>query len=212
MKCCIIGLGSFGSQVAKSLFEHKAEVLAIDADQTRIATIKDYVTEAICAHLTDETSIREIGINQIDTIIIALGDNFAEAALLTQLLKHTFNIDRVIVQTTSSLQQEVLERVGADQVIFPEKESAIKLADNLTSHLPNTTRITDELAITIVAAPDKYIGKHISIFHDKFNEQLHCIGIIRDGKTIMNPIDEFIEPGDDLIVSGNPEEFTRLTD
>lgn len=212
MKCCIIGLGSFGSQVAKSLFEHKAEVLAIDADPTRIAAIKDFVTEAICAHLTDESSIREIGINQIDNIIIALGDNFAEAALLTQLLKHTFNVDRVIVQTTSSLQQEVLERVGADQVIFPEKESAIKLADNLTSHLPNTTRITDEMAITIIAAPDKYIGKHISTFHDKFNEQLHCIGIIRDGKTIMNPIDEFIEPGDDLIITGDPEEFTRVSD
>ena len=212
MKCCIIGLGSFGSQVAKSLFEHKAEVLAIDADPSKIAAIKDFVTEAICAHLTDESSIREIGINQIDNIIIALGDNFAEAALLTQLLKHTFNIDRVIVQTTSSLQQEVLERVGADQVIFPEKESAIKLADNLTSHLPNTTRITDEMAITIVASPDKYIGKHISTFHDKFNEQLHCIGIVRDGKTIMNPIDEFIEPGDDLIITGNPEEFTRVSD
>lgn len=212
MKCGVIGLGSFGSQVAKSLFEQGAEVLVVDANASRIAAIKDYVTEAICAHLTDESSLIEVGIDQLDTVIVALGDNFAEAVLLTQLLKHTLNIDRVVVQTTNSLQQEVLERVGADNVIFPEKESAIKLADNLTTHLPNTTRITEDFAVTVISAPEKFLGDSVNKFHDALHDQIHCIGIIREGKTIVNPNDEHFVEGDELLVAGDPEELVKLND
>ncbi len=210
MKCGVIGLGSFGSQVAKSLFEQKTEVLVIDSDPSRIAAFKDFSTEAICAHLTDESSLKEVGIDNLDTVIVALGDNFAEAILLTQLLKHTLNINRVIVQTTNYLYQEVLERIGADQVIFPEKESAIKLADNLITYLPNTTRITEDFAVTVIDLPEKLLGKNVDDLHEKFYGQVRCIGIIRDDKTLITPADYFFEENDRIIMAGDPDELFRL--
>lgn len=212
MKCGVIGLGSFGSLVARSLFEQGAEVLAVDADQSKITAIKDHVTEAICAHLKDEETIKEIGIDELDTIIVALGDNFAEAALLTQILKYNLNIDRIIVQTTNSLQQEVLERVGADQVIFPEKESALKLADNLTTYLPNTTRITEDFAITVIQVPEKFVGKNIDNFHNKMHDQVKCIGLIRNGRTNTHLEEEIFEDSDELLVAGDPDELVKLND
>ena len=210
MKCGVIGLGSFGSQVAKSLFEQKTEVLVVDSDPSRIAAFKDFSTEAICAHLTDESSLKEVGIDNLDTVIVALGDNFAEAILLTQLLKHTLNINRVIVQTTNYLYQEVLERIGADQVIFPEKESAIKLADNLITYLPNTTRITEDFAITVINLPEKLLGKNIDDLHEKFYGQVRCIGIIRANKTLITPADYSFEEDDRVIMAGDPDELFRL--
>jgi trk system potassium uptake protein len=131
MKFCVIGLGRFGYQVATGLSEHGQEIMAIDSNEAIVASIRDQVTHAICMRVTDEASLRSVGIDEINTVIVATGENFAESILITALLKKHLHTPRVIARAINDIHQEILNLVGADEIILPEKEIGMRLADSL---------------------------------------------------------------------------------
>lgn len=133
MKFCVIGLGRLGYQVAIGLAESGQEVIAIDKDETIIASIADQVTHAICMHVTDEHSLRSVGIDEVDTVIVTMGENLAESILVTALLKKRLNIPTVIARATNEIHRDILKLVGADQVVLPEREVGIRLANSLNA-------------------------------------------------------------------------------
>jgi trk system potassium uptake protein len=133
MKFCVIGLGKFGYKVATTLTQNGMEVMAIDNDMDIISTIKDLVTHAICMKVTDESELRTIGIEHIDTVIVGIGEDFAQAVLITLLLKKRLGIKHVITRATSELHKEILQLIGADQVIMPEQEIGIRVANTLSA-------------------------------------------------------------------------------
>jgi trk system potassium uptake protein TrkA len=132
MKFCVIGLGKFGYSVATALANHGMEVIAIDSDMSIVMTIKDKVTHAICMRVTDEASLKSVGIEHVNTVIISIGDDFAQAVLTTVLCKKKLGISHVIARTTSELKKEVLQLIGADQIIMPEQEIGARLANALS--------------------------------------------------------------------------------
>jgi trk system potassium uptake protein len=132
MKFCVIGLGKFGYSVATALANQGMEVIAIDSDMNIVTTIKDKVTHAICMRVTDEASLKSIGIEHVNTVIISIGDDFAQAVLTTVLCKKKLGIQHVIARTTSELKKEVLQLIGADKIIMPEQEIGIRLANSLS--------------------------------------------------------------------------------
>lgn len=134
MKFCVIGLGKFGYNVATTLANHGMEVIAIDSDMSIVTSIKDKVTHAICMHVTDEISLKSVGLEHIDTVIISIGDDFAQAVLITVLCKRKLDVKHVIARTTSELKKEVLQLIGADQIIMPEQEIGVRLANELSTH------------------------------------------------------------------------------
>ena len=129
MKFGIIGLGRLGYHLATTLAENGMEVLGVDSNESIIASIRDNITQAICMRVTDEVSLQSIGIDQMDTVIVAMGENFAQSILVTALLKKRLAIPRVITRAVSDIHKEILILVGADQVVLPEKEVGIHLAD-----------------------------------------------------------------------------------
>jgi trk system potassium uptake protein TrkA len=133
MKFCVIGLGKFGYSVATALANHGLEVIAIDSDMAIVSSIKDKVTHAICMRVTDEASLKSIGIEHVNTVIISIGDDFAQAVLTTVLCKKKLGIQQVIARTTSELKKEILQLIGADQIIMPEQEIGVRLANSLSS-------------------------------------------------------------------------------
>ena len=133
MKFCVIGLGKFGYSVAVTLAEQGMEVIAIDSDMAIVTNIRDKVTHAICMHVTDEASLKSIGLEHVHTVIISIGDDFAQAVLTTVLCKRKLGIEHVITRTTTELKKEVLQLIGADQIIMPEQEIGIRLANALSS-------------------------------------------------------------------------------
>lgn len=210
MKFCIIGLGRFGLQLAKSLTENGVDVLAVDKDEERVELIKDKVTQAVVMNMIDEESLKAIGIEDMDTVIIAIGKNFAYSVLLTRILKRKLNIERVIVRSVSALQRDILELVGANQVILPEQEAAIKLADNLSSHFMDVIRISPTFLIAAIITPSEYIDKTVDELQFYSTYNINCIAIKRDQETITPLPDTILQENDILYFAGENQDMEKI--
>lgn len=212
MKFCVIGLGRLGYQVATTLAENGMEVLAIDSNENIIASIRDHVTQAICMRVTDENSLRSIGIDEMETVIVAMGENFDQSVLITALLKKKLNIPRVIARAINEIHKEILQLVGADQHILPEREVGIRIADNLSSPFMDLIRLDNDFSISQVMAPAHCIDKTIQEI-DFFNSYaINCIGIKQANNIIdIDPL-HVVTKTDKLILSGtnnNLKKFAR---
>ena len=211
MKFCVIGLGRFGYQVALVLAENGMEVIAIDSNESIIASIRDSVTQAICMRVTDEASLRSVGVDEMDTVIVAMGENFAQSILITALLKKRLNIPKVIARAVNDINKDILKLVGADRVILPEKEIGIRLADNLSSPFTDLIRLTKNFAISQIMAPHPFVGKTIEELQLLKNYEVHCIGI-RENDEKVKPVgpDYKVVENDKLIFAGYNKDLEKI--
>jgi len=210
MKFCVIGLGRLGYQVAVTLAENGMEVMAVDSSESIVASIRDRVTQAICMRVTDEASMRSIGIDEMDTVIVAMGENFAQSILITALLKKKLNINKVIARAINEIHKEVLSLVGADENILPEKEIGIRLADKLSMPFMELIRLSKNFAIGQIKAPKEIVGK--SITDTKFYQRwgVRCLGVKHKDDIESIASDYIIAADDKLIVSGSNEALEKL--
>jgi trk system potassium uptake protein TrkA len=211
MKFCVIGLGRFGYQLATVLAEHGMEVVALDSDASIVASIRDKVTQSICMRVKDEASLKGIGIEEMDTVIVATGEDFAESILITALLKKRLHMPRVIARAINDIHKDILKLVGADQTILPEQEIGIKLADNLSSPFTDLFRLTLDFSVSQIIAPQRYVGKSVEEVLFYQNYSVTCIGVKKDDTIVSVGPDYIIQPKDRLIVAGNNDDLRRLT-
>jgi len=210
MKFCVIGLGRFGYQVATVLAENGMDVMAIDDNENTIASIRDQVTHAICMRVADEESLRDIGVHEMDTVIVAMGEAFAQSILLTALLKKKLGIERIIARGTNEIHKEILQLVGADQVILPEKEIGIRVADYLSSPFVDLMRLTKEFSISHILAPADVVDRSIRDVGFFENYQIRCIGIRQGEEVIPVGHDYVIKAGDKLVCAGRNDELEKF--
>ncbi|HZW61803.1 MAG TPA: TrkA family potassium uptake protein [Candidatus Babeliales bacterium] len=211
MKFCIIGLGRFGYHVATGLAENGMEVLAIDSNESIIASIRDHVTQAICMRVTDEASLRSVGVDQMDTVIVAMGENFAQSILVTALLKKRLEIKRVIARAINDIHKEILHLTGADQVILPEQEIGIRLADTLSTPFTELFRMSKDFSISLLNAPHSFIGKTVKQLDLYHINHVYCIGVKKSPEEILSLDPEYvIQAGDRLIFAGNNKDLERV--
>lgn len=210
MKFCVIGLGRFGYQVATTLAENGMEVLGIDGDETIIASIRDQITQAICMRATDEASLRSIGVDEMDVVIVAMGENFAQSILVTALLKKRLHIPRVIARAINEIHREILELIGADQTVLPEQEIGRDLAESLSLPFMEHTRLSENFSISQLSAAKQFIGKTILElpFYDKYH--VKCIGVKAGDEISIVPLDYVIQEGDKLIFAGNDKALEAI--
>lgn len=138
----VIGLGVFGSNVAKALVEHGVQVLAIDLDEKKVNEISSLVTQAVVGDGTNETVLRSLGLVDVDVAIVSIGENL-EASILVTLLLQEIGVKTIVVKAISELHARVLAKVGADRVVFPERDMAEKIVESIVS--PN---ILDEIKVS----------------------------------------------------------------
>lgn len=202
MKFCVIGLGRFGYRVATTLADNGMEVLGIDSNESIVASIRDQITQSICLRVSDETALRSIGVEEMDTVIVAMGENFAQSILVTALLKKRLQIPTVITRAVSEIHQEILKLIGADQVILPEQEVGMRLADSLSYPFAQLLRITPSFGIIQIVAPDKFIGKTVTSLKlfDKY--QTRCIGVKKDEEIVPIASDFVINLNETLVLAG----------
>lgn len=210
MKFCVIGLGRFGYQVATVLAENGMEVMAIDSNESIVASIRDQVTQAVCMRVADEDSLRSLGVEEMDTVIVAMGENFAQSILVTALLKKRLKIKRVIARAINDIHKEILQLTGADQVILPEKEIGIRLADNLSSPFTELLRLSKDFSISQINAPDLFIGKTMREIDEYHTYQVHCIGLKEADRIIPLDPEYRIQPGDKMIFAGMNKQLERV--
>lgn len=210
MKFAVIGLGRFGYHVATGLAENGMEVLAIDSNEAIIASIRDQVTQAICMRVTDETSLRSVGIDEMDTVIIAMGENFAQSILVTALIKKHLHIPKVIARAINEIHKEILTLVGADKIVLPEKEIGIRLADSLSLPFMDLIRLSKEFSISFMPTPAEFVGKRIAELSELDEKRVHCIGVKRAEEIMPIGREYVVEEGDKLIFSGDNDDLERI--
>ncbi len=211
MQFCVIGLGRFGYQLAVVLAENGMEVMAVDSNESIVASIRDQVTQAICMRITDESALRSIGVDEMDTVIVAMGENFAKSILITALLKKRLNISKVIARAINDIHKDILKLVGADQVILPEKEIGIRLADNLSSPFTDLTRLTKNFLISQIIAPKKFVGKEVASLDLYKNYKSYCIGLKTDDDKVVSIDPNYeIKENDRLIFAGDKNNLEKI--
>jgi trk system potassium uptake protein TrkA len=126
----VIGLGRFGGNIAKTLAEKKCQVMAIDRDEGKVNDFQNLVSQAVCADATDIKVLQDTGVKEVDVAIVSVGSSIEASILITLALKE-LGVKKVIAKAITDEHGEILEKIGADRIIFPEKETGIKLADSL---------------------------------------------------------------------------------
>lgn len=210
MSFCVIGIGRFGYHVATTLSGHKKDVLAIDSNESIVASLRDKVTQAVCMRVTDEESLRSVGVEDIDTVIVAMGENFAQSILITALLKQKLRVTSVIARAISDVHKDILHLIGADHVVLPEQEMGVRLADKLSLTYSSFIRITEHFSVSHLQAPDKFVDKTINEInlYDTYN--VVCVGKKVDENIVKVDADEKITEGDILVLAGLNKHLERI--
>lgn len=179
-KIVVIGLGRFGMACAKRLYDQGAEVLAIDRNRHLVDQVKDEVTAAIACDATARGNLEAYGVGGMDVAVVAMGTSF-EASVLVTLLCRELGVRRVVAKATNPLQNRVLHEVGADQVVMPEEEMGIRLADHvLRESVVDFVELPGGYSLRRVAVPAKWAGASLNQLHLLSTHRLNIIQIVRD--------------------------------
>ncbi len=209
----VIGLGIFGFNIAKDLYEKGLEVVAVDKNKDVIQKIKDHSTKAILADGTDKDVMESIGIHQDDVVIISFGEDLASSTLITLHLRE-MKVKHIIVKAPNEDHKRVLEKVGATEVIIPEKEMANKVGRSLIS--PNVLDfipLSEEYTISELAPPPSFFGKTIGDLHlrGKYHIEVIAIKEMLPERVRMVPRADFvIKDTDVLVVIGKAKDIQNI--
>jgi trk system potassium uptake protein TrkA len=208
----VIGLGNFGFNVAKALAVRKNQVLAIDLNQDRIDEIKDYVSDAIIADARNLKVLNEFITEAVDAVIICIGQNMEASILATHYLKER-KIKRIIVKAINESHAKILELMGADDVILPEKDIALSLAQKLSSanlleHIP----LTSEFSIVEIAAPEDFIGRSLKQIRlrSKYNLLVIAVKDVLKNNFFLPEAEFTLMPDCLLIIMGRREDIEKF--
>ncbi|MEW6696877.1 MAG: potassium channel family protein [Bacillota bacterium] len=206
----VIGLGRFGTSVAMTLSKMGYEVFAADIDEERVNNIVEYVTHAGTLDALDEHSLKRIGIRNFDVVVVAIGKEVQSSILITVMLKE-MGVKRVVAKAQSELHGKVLERVGADKVVFPERDMGVKVAHALVSkNVMEQISLSPEYSLVEMVAPPKLVNKTLEKSGARQKYGMSILAIWRGGEMIISPIaSQVIQEGDILVVIGRTE---RLQD
>lgn len=155
----VIGIGRFGYSVAKTLTEEGCQVLAIDKDHERVQEISDFVAQAVNLDATDEKSLRAVGISDVDVCVVSIGQN-KEASIMTTLLLKEIGMGEVVCKAISRMHGKVLQKIGADRVIFPEGEMGERVARSLAHPtILDNLELSKDYGIFEIVTPQEFVGK-----------------------------------------------------
>jgi trk system potassium uptake protein TrkA len=214
IKFAIIGLGSFGSNVAKTLYERGHEVLSVDRDKEKIEAAKSFSTHAVLMDSADKETLAAVGIKDMDVVVVSLGPEM-EASILTVLHLHELGVQRIVAKALTEDHAKILNAVGATEVIYPEKDMAIRTALKLTS--PNILEclpLMSGVSIQEIAPPEKFIGKSLKDLdlRNKYGIQVIAVRELVPERTVYVPKADFIiKDSDVLIVMGDEKKLGKLT-
>ena len=207
----VIGLGRFGTSVAETLYSLGNDVLAVDYDEDVVQNISDKVTHAVQVDANDENSLRALGIRNFDCAVISIGSEI-QASILATLLVKELGVKYVIAKATNSLHAKVLYKIGANRVVFPERDMGVRVAHNLvSSNILDYIELSPDYSIAEVVSPEEWHNKTLRELNVRAQYGINVMAIKRNNDIDVSPsADNIIEPGDIIVAIGNIEELNKL--
>ena len=209
----VVGLGRFGLSVARTLHELRYEVTAIDRDERVVQEASEFVVLAAQGDGTDETLLRSLQVERSSVAIVAQGSHLETSVLATLVLKR-IGVPWVVAKATTELRGEVLRRVGADRVIFPERDAGVRLAHTLgVPRIDDYISLSPTTGVAKFAAPPNLTGRTLAEAHRMGGANLSTLALKRGRRLITTPaLTERIERGDELIVVGPDAEIEAFVE
>ena len=207
----VIGMGRFGSSVAKSLYNLGYEVLAIDLSEQRTQEMAGMVTHAVQADSTDEEALRALGLRNFDVVVVAIGQDI-QASILTSLILKEMGVPYLVVKAQNELHGKVLKKIGADKVVFPERDMGVRVAHNLISpNIIDLIELSDEYSIVEMAASRAIIGKNLRQLDVRAKYGCNVMAIKSGARMNIAPhAEDTISENDILVVVGRNENLHRM--
>lgn len=207
----VLGLGRYGSSVAKELARCGADILAVDRDIELVNNLTGEVPLCKCADITDPAVIKQLGISNFDVVIIAAGGSLEVSVLATMLCKEA-GVKTVIAKCSSEMHRKILSKVGADKVVLPESESGTRLAKNLlSSGFVDIMELDNNVSIIELDILPDWIGKSLIQLDLRKKYDINVIALKKDGKisVSINPSEPLTE-GTQLVVIADTSNLTNL--
>ena len=207
----VFGLGRYGRAVAKELSDNGIEVIAVDSDQVIVNDAAAYLPVCKCADVTDPEVIERLGIAEIDTVIVCMAGSLEASVMAVTLCKEA-GVKTVIAKCANEMHQKILLRVGADQVVFPENESGIRLAKNLlSSGFIDMISLSKNVSIIEIDVKDEWRGKNLIELNLRKEYGLNVVAIKKDGEVTINiNPEECLDTDSTLIVIANTAKLGKL--
>lgn len=207
----VIGLGRFGGSIVMELSEMNVDVLVIDTDEARVNEYQDYYSEGIIGDSTDEAMLKSIGIDNYDNVIVAIGDNI-QASILSTLILKDLGVKKVTTKAQNSYHGRVLEKIGADIVVHPERDMGRRIAHRLvSSSVVEYLEVSTNHSIIEYSADSKLENKRISDLNIREKFGISIIAINRDNDIIVSPDSQIsILGGDILILIGSDQQLNHF--
>ena len=207
----VIGLGRFGGSVARTLYGAGQSVLGIDKSEAKVQALSNHCTHVVQADATDEEVLRSLGLRNFDVVVVSIGNELEASVLVTVMLKE-MGVKQIVAKASSEAHGKVLQRIGCDRVVFPEREMGVRLARSLvTENLVDFIDLTPEVSIVEFAAGGKLIGEDLRSLGLRARYGVTILAIRRESRVIVPPpATEKIRPGDVLVAIGTHKDLDRV--
>lgn len=209
----VIGLGRFGSNLAKELVRQGFEVLGVDKDENIVHELNEELTHTVIADSTDEDMLRALGIRNFDCVIVAIGDDI-QASIMTAILLKDLGVRMVVAKALSDLHGKVLDRIGVDRVIYPERDMAVRVAHQLVSpNLLDFIELSKDYTIAEISVPQQIAGLSLKELNPRGKYGCSVVAINKKAGVIIAPTaDDIVEEKDVMVIigtNGQIESFER---
>jgi trk system potassium uptake protein len=207
----VIGLGRFGGSIVRSLTDQGMEVMAIDQDEDKVNEFSSIASHAVVADSTDESVLKSLGIRNFDHVIVAIGDDIQSSILTTLMLKE-IGVKKITVKAQNDYHEKVLRKIGANQVVHPERDMGRRIAHNIISNnVLDYLELSDEHSIVEIVANEHLSGNSLIDLDIRAQFGINIVAIKREKDIIVSPqADEQIRVGDILIVIGADTDISRF--
>ncbi len=207
----VIGLGRFGSSVVTTLYSMGYQVLAIDADEDRVRDIVQHSTRAVAADATDETVLKSLAMRNFDVVIVGIGGDIQASIMITLMLKE-MEVPYVVAKAQSELHGKVLYRVGADRVVFPERDMGVRVAHNLiSSNILEYIELSPDVGMIEIVAPANTVGKTLRELDLRNRYNINVIALKHGSDVNITPgAKDRIHKDNILVLLGLKEDLKRF--
>jgi trk/ktr system potassium uptake protein len=209
----VIGLGNFGFNAAKALFEDGNEVVAIDTDKGRVQAIDPYSTEAVVLDATDKEALKSLGLENMDGVIVSTGTKISTSILICLYLQEN-GVKKILAKALDEDHGKILKRVGATEIIHPERDMALRVSRGLSHpNILDFIPLADEFDLVQVGPPREFIGKSLKELNLRAKYSVHIIAIkelVPENFLLVPPANFVIKDSDILIMLGKSEDIKRI--